>query len=72
MPEHYVRRVLMALEALSQNPAPTPEYDVKKLAGMRDAYRIRIGAIRIEYDVNWESGVVRLLFSLVCGCCKRD
>ena len=42
------------MEALSQNPAPVPEYDVKKLAGLRDTYRIRIGEIRIEYRVDWE------------------
>ena len=45
------RRVLLVLEALSQNPAPVPEYDVRKLAGMHDTYRIRIGEIRIEYEV---------------------
>jgi len=61
MPDHYARRVLMALEALSQNPAPVPEYDVKKLAGMRDTYRIRIGEIRIEYEVDWESKRIAVL-----------
>ncbi len=54
MPDHYARRVLLVLEALSQNPAPVPEYDVKKIAGLRDTYRIRIGEIRIEYRVDWE------------------
>jgi mRNA-degrading endonuclease RelE of RelBE toxin-antitoxin system len=51
----------MVLEALSQNPAPVPEYDVKKLAGMRDTYRIRIGEIRIEYEVDWESRRIGVL-----------
>jgi len=46
---------------LSQDPAPVPEYDVKKLVGMQDTYRIRIGDTRIEYDVNWESKKVRVL-----------
>ncbi len=54
MPDHYVRRILLALQALTQNPAPAPEYDVKKLAGTHDTYRIRIGEIRIEYEVDWE------------------
>jgi len=55
----------MVLEALSQNPAPAPEYDVKKLAGMHDTYRIRIGEIRIEYKVYWEFkriGILRIEF----------
>lgn len=61
MPDHYVRRVLMVLEALGQNPAPVPEYDVKKLSGMYDTYRIRIGEIRIEYEVDWDSKQVQIL-----------
>jgi mRNA-degrading endonuclease RelE of RelBE toxin-antitoxin system len=61
MPSHYARRVLLALEALSQNPAPVPEYDVKKLAGTHDTYRIRIGDIRVEYGVDWESKRVAVL-----------
>jgi mRNA-degrading endonuclease RelE of RelBE toxin-antitoxin system len=61
MPSHYARRVLLVLEALSQNPAPVPEYDVRKLAGMHDTYRIRIGEIRIEYEVDWESKMIAVL-----------
>jgi mRNA interferase RelE/StbE len=61
MPEHYAGRVLLVLEVLSQNPAPAPEYDVKKLAGIRDTYRVRIGEIRIEYNVDWESKRIAIL-----------
>jgi len=61
MPERYAGRILLVLEALSQNPAPAPEYDVKKLAGMRDTYRVRIGEIRIEYNVDWESKRIAIL-----------
>ena len=65
MPDHYARRVLLVLEALVQNPAPAPEYDVKKLTGMHDMYRIRIGDIRVEYKVDWQSkriGIVAIEF----------
>jgi glycosyltransferase involved in cell wall biosynthesis len=34
---------------LKQNLAPVPEYDVKRLRGLKDMYRIRIGDVRIEY-----------------------
>lgn len=61
MPEHYIRRVLLTFEALTQNPVPVPAYDVNKLQGMKDTYRIRIGDIRIEYEVNWESKRVGVL-----------
>ena len=53
MPRDYARRAILAFEALKQNPAPVPEYDVKKLHGLRDTYRIRIGDVRIEYEVAW-------------------
>jgi mRNA-degrading endonuclease RelE of RelBE toxin-antitoxin system len=52
---------MLVLEALSQNPAPVPEYDVKKLTGMHDTFRIRIGEIRIEYEANWESKKIAVL-----------
>jgi mRNA interferase RelE/StbE len=61
MPSHYAGRVLLVLEALTQNPAPVPEYDVRKLAGMQDTYRIRIGEIRVEYEVDWESKRIAVL-----------
>jgi len=34
---------------------------VKKLAGMKDTYRIRIGDIRVIYEVDWEVKEVRVL-----------
>jgi len=46
---------------VSQNPAPVPEYDVKKLAGMHDTYRIRRGNVRVEYEVDWESKWIAVL-----------
>jgi mRNA interferase RelE/StbE len=61
LPQHYVRRAIRAFEALKQNPAPVPDYEVKKLRGLRDTYRIRIGDIRIEYEVEWESKRINIL-----------
>jgi mRNA interferase RelE/StbE len=61
LPDHYARRVVLAFEALKQNPAPVPEYDVMKLRGLKDVYRIRIGDIRIEYEVAWESRLINIL-----------
>jgi len=52
LPDHYASRVLLAFEALTQNPAPAPEYDIKKLARTYNMYSLRIGDIGIEYDVD--------------------
>jgi mRNA interferase RelE/StbE len=54
LPSDYVRRLLLIFEALIQNPVPAPEYDVKKLVGFVGTYRIRLGNIRIVYEVDWE------------------
>jgi mRNA interferase RelE/StbE len=61
MPTRYAQRVILALEALKQNPAPVPEYDVKKLQGLKDTYRIRIGDIRIVYQIVWEFKRIKIL-----------
>ncbi len=61
MPTQYTHRVILALEVLKQNPAPVPEYDVKKLQGLKDMYRIRIGDIRIVYQIVWEFKRIKIL-----------
>lgn len=61
MPKHYARRVILAFEAPKQNPAPVPEYDVTKLQRLKDVYRIRLGDIRIEYQVAWEPKRIGIL-----------
>ena len=39
LPQHYARRAILAFEALKQNPAPVPEYEAKKLHGLKDTCR---------------------------------
>lgn len=52
--EKYSRRVLELLVLLQNDPIPAAVFDVKKLAGIKDTYRIRIGDIRVIYEVDWE------------------
>jgi mRNA interferase RelE/StbE len=37
---------------------PTRLFDVKKLAGTENAFRIRIGKIRIVYTILWKDKVI--------------
>ncbi len=46
---------------LQNDPVPAVVFDMKKLAGMKDTYRIRIGDIRVIYEVDWEVREVRVL-----------
>lgn len=41
------------LEILKTDPVPARRFDVVKLKGYDNLYRIRIGRIRIVYSVDW-------------------
>jgi len=41
------------LTTLKDNPVPVRIYDVAKLKGYDSIYRIRIGSLRLVYEVSW-------------------
>ncbi|MDE1827188.1 MAG: type II toxin-antitoxin system RelE/ParE family toxin [Thaumarchaeota archaeon] len=41
------------LITLKENPVPVRIYDVAKLKGYDSIYRIRIGSLRLVYEVSW-------------------
>jgi mRNA interferase RelE/StbE len=45
---------------LSQNPVPVNGYDVKKMSGRNNEYRIRLSNYRIIYRVDWDNTIVRI------------
>lgn len=45
------KKIIDVLETLQLNPIPFRLYDMKKLEGMENGYRIRIGNIRITYEL---------------------
>ena len=59
--EQYKRRVLELLLTLRENPVPTDYFDVKKLKGLTDTYRVRIGDVRIIYEVAWNERITTVL-----------
>ena len=46
---------------LKENPVPVDEFNVVKLSGSKNTYRIRIQKIRIIYDVYWKEKGIELL-----------
>jgi mRNA interferase RelE/StbE len=60
MPEFYRRSIYEMGKILEINPVPSDRYDVTKLGGYQDAYRIRVGGIRISYEVSWTTKQVRI------------
>ena len=59
--DKYSRRVLELLVLLQDDPIPAAIFDVEKLAGAKDTYRIRIGDIRVIFEVDWALREVRVL-----------
>lgn len=61
LPEHYKRRIIELLLIFRENPVPAEYYDVKKLKGYTDAYRARIGDVRVIYEILWDLKKVHVL-----------
>ncbi|MEM3549538.1 MAG: type II toxin-antitoxin system RelE/ParE family toxin [Candidatus Bathyarchaeia archaeon] len=51
IPEHYKHRIIQLLLIFRENPVPAEHYDIKKLKGIADTYRARIGDVRVIYEV---------------------
>ena len=54
-------KIKEALLQLKITPLPFKEYDLKKIAGSENIYRIRISRYRIIYSVGWETKIVNVL-----------
>ena len=46
------------LKLMQVDPLPAKHYDVKKLKGLDNTFRIRIGKIRVVYTIIWNDKVV--------------
>ncbi len=62
LPKDCRLRILEVLDKLKTNPVPYSEYDIKKLKGFEDAFRVRIGDIRIVYTIDWSSRIITVHF----------
>lgn len=51
--KYYLKRITELFGVLLSDPTPSEFYDLKKLSGSDNEYRIRIGKIRIIYEVDW-------------------
>ncbi len=55
-------QILELVSVLKREPIPYTVYDLVKLKGKDDAYRIRIGDLRIVYQVDFEHSTVSIEF----------
>lgn len=56
-----VEKVKKALLTLRISPLPIKEYNIKKIAGEEDTYRMRISRYRIVYDIDWSDKVITVI-----------
>jgi len=61
LPSDIKKRVLEVLNALQTKPYPYKEYDLKKISGFKDIYRIRVGKYMISYYVNDADKIIIIL-----------
>ncbi len=54
-------KAIKALLTLKTSPLPIKEYDIKKLAGEEDTYRLRISRYRIVYDIDWNNKAITVI-----------
>ena len=56
-------RVTEIISMLKGNPVPVGQLDIVKLKGYDGMYRIRIGDVRIVYEVFWNQGRILLHYA---------
>lgn len=60
-PEHIRKRFVEAIDVLRQSFAPIKLFDVKKLKGYTDTYRIRVGDWRMIYELRRKEATIVIL-----------
>ena len=57
----YREKFIEIIQTLKRDPLPFRRFDVVKLKGYKNLYRIRIGKLRIIYQVNWAEREIVIL-----------
>jgi mRNA interferase RelE/StbE len=61
IPKHIVEKFLNSLDELEINPYRSrPTMDIKKLIGIEDTYRLRLGKYRVLYVIDFNKLIVRI------------
>ena len=57
----HLKRFAEVIEILKTNPVPWKKFDVKKIEGEEDTYRIRIGEFRVIYFIDMANKTIHIL-----------
>jgi mRNA interferase RelE/StbE len=61
LPPEIRNRVFELFRALENDPVPASVFDVTKLSGRVDSYRIRLSSFRVVYVVFWKERFIRIV-----------
>ncbi len=61
IPTSHLEKFAELIEILKINPYPWKEYDLKKIEGSEDTYRIRFGKYRVTYYVEKKHKTIHIL-----------
>ncbi|MBO8181824.1 MAG: type II toxin-antitoxin system RelE/ParE family toxin [Archaeoglobus sp.] len=61
LPKAHKVRLSEFIGVLKDNPVPFKKFDIKKLKGQRDRFRVRLGDFRLTYEVDKKERLVMLL-----------
>lgn len=56
-----LEKIKNAILTLKASPLPIKEYDIKKVAGEADTYRLRISRYRIVYYIDWNNRAIKVI-----------
>ena len=61
IPKHIAEKFLNSLDELEINPYRSrPTMDIKKLVGIEDTYRLRLGKYRVLYIIDFKELIVKI------------
>ena len=55
-------QLMTLFNTLKDNPVPFKAYDVSKLEGYNDVYRVRLGELRVVYKVEWSERLISVIY----------
>ncbi len=61
LPKTHLEKFSELIDVLATNPFPWKEFDLKKIEGSEDTYRIRFGKYRVVYYIEREQKRIHIL-----------
>jgi len=56
-----LERIAILMEVLKGEPIPWKKFDIKKIEGMKNTYRVRIGKYRLVYFIDENARTIHIL-----------